>query len=335
MSTNYAAVTLSADDLQSALDLLSEEQRAGRRDRRKLALSLVNSLAVGIFLLCVPLGLLIIWFDTLWGVALLAIGAASLVVVGVTAPRTPGEETTRLRKAMEGTEISRVSTEVWEKVAAPFEISLAITFFLGGFAVLGGLAWLMYDLVTTDQVPIGAIALIVVPPLVFWTVFAVMEYRELEHYEDVSQALGRLRHASAQAEDQGLNEVPLTGDEFAVLSRAEEQQAKRQIVQAVETLPQAAEQLYSLVIAQEPLDQLVSLSTANPDAYSAIRKDIDRLLTDPHPAGSKVVRAGSPSEGDVLVMDCGSRSVTYDVDEGDRRVSVIAIDWQRSNDASG
>jgi hypothetical protein len=322
-------VTLSEEDLEAALRLLAVEDVAepDAVRGRDLVYSLFSSLGIGIFLVTLPLGLAVVWFNWIWGVALFVAAAGSLLLASLTATRAPERRTRRLRDSLVGSEIEEVASAVWAKREATSDRTLILILMGGAAVTIYGLIRLGFGLAESDQVDWLAVILIILPPLAFWTFFAWTEYREFQYFANVSTVRNRLETQVASGSND--REVALTPAEFEVVSRAETQHIERGIAEAMKSVAVTESQGYSVILAANVIELLPTLDF---DTFYQIRQTIDGLQLDPRPEGARVLSSEAP-ETELLVEQAGA-AITYRIDDENRQIVVVKITRNGWSDAS-
>jgi hypothetical protein len=324
VSTNNQAAasgaTLSVDDLEAALRLLSAGERAGRTNRWKLIVALVSYILIGIVILACPLGLLVVWFNTGLGWGLLEAAVIAAIVFFVVAIKW-GDVVPSPSKIYPtlGKNLSKTAKAAWEKRSDTLFTIFNLLFLL----LLIGLLWLVYSLVTTGEVSLPSLALIALPYLIFWALCAINDYHEFEYLLQVSRLRDQLESRLQEVSETGSGEVSLSSEEINLLSqvetRVEMQQVEDKVAQVKHNKPD--EQLYSIAIALEPLKYLESLAEREPEARIAIREAWDELQTEPKPPEAQP----APGRENGFVIRRGQYDIIYLVDYQKQRIDVVKI----------
>jgi mRNA-degrading endonuclease RelE of RelBE toxin-antitoxin system len=316
-------VQLSADDLEAALELLSAEADVRQSYGRELILKVLEYLAIGVFLLTLPLGLLIVWFDTTWGVVLLAVAGSSVIVfIPVSQMSTDLDEAPRkVRDAFGSSDVAQAVEDVWERKSGKLDISIGFIAIFGAAALVAGFVLLLIGLIGSDDVRPLAIILIATPVVFLWGMVAVSNYEEFRYYTQVSQARDRIEHLFSQVTSEGAHDVSLPASDMDVIARAETQHVEGKVADLVGKLPESVWKLYSVAIHPKPLERLDRLSHEQPTAWQTVRAVLDRLQGDPHPAEAR----HQPGREDEFVVEAGPLAVTYAVDDEARRVDILEI----------
>lgn len=320
--TAYSA-TFSVDDLEAALRLLSAEERAGRTNWHKLAISLALHISFGVALVAIPIGFLLILFDQMLGWRLLVLAAIAALIFIIFNIRW-GEVATEPDdiRATLSESLSRTTKAAWEKRVETYDTENIIIVLLF-LPFLSGLGWLIYRLGTAGEVSLPSLALIGLPVLIFWMLVALRNYRESEYMLQVSRLRDKLESRLQEVSETGSSEVPLSSKEISLLSqaetRAEMQQVEDKVAQVKHERPD--ELLYSIAIALEPLKYLNSLAEREPEVSIAIREAWDDLQTEPKPIESHLTQ-GSENE---FVIRRGQYDIIYLVDDQKHRIDVVKI----------
>jgi hypothetical protein len=320
-------VALSADDLEAAIRLLEAEERAGRVDPARLALTLLSYLATGALYFCGLLGLVIIWFDTTWGIWLLVAAGVSFAIVGATAFANPSRETRTLRQTLEGTGLAKAAGDVWEERRGHLDMMAGIVTMLGGVAGVSGFVIVLIGLIRSGDVSMLGLLLMAVPTVLLWTLVAVNGYRELQYYSAVTFARDRL-DSQARGEGPEPAGIDVSAHELEVISRAERQHIKRKVDDLAKGGAVPTEAPYAIVNTPVALENLHILAS-DPDAWVVVREALDGLQGDPRPPRAE------PLDGDeTYVLAVGSYELMFQVDDALKRVLVHSIQPTGSQDAS-
>ena len=323
-------VELTEDELDAALRLLTVERAVGpdSPSRRDLIYSLAASLGIGIFLVALPLGLAVVWFDWIWGVGLMAFGLGSLAVAMFTKDRSPETQTRRLRDSLVGSEIEEVASAVWTKRELASDRALVLILIGGAAVTIYGLIRLGFSLADSGDVDWFALILIIIPPSAFWSFFAWIEYREYKYFVDVASVRTRLETESASGV--GDRAAEITSAEFEVVSRAETQQIERGIEEAMRTVTATEPESYSVVLAPTVLESFADL---NSETYYEVRRVIDSLQVNPQPPDATPALEGKRAETELRIAAHPSIMISYSVDDENRQVMVEEIDQSEISDA--
>ena len=325
MSTNNQAAasgaTLSVDDLEAALRLLSAEEREGRTNWRKLIVELVTDISLGIILFAIPIGLLVILFNPGFGWRILEAAVISIIVfifMSFWQDISPSPET--IRDTL-GESLSKTTKDAWKKRTNSDTFG-SIFISLDILSLLIGLVWLVYSLVTTGETSLPNLALIALTVLMFWAWFAIENYRESEYLLQVSRLRGQLESRLKEVSRTGKNEVPLSSKEINLLSQVETRVEMHQVEDKVAQVKQESpdELSYSIAIALEPLKYLDSLAE-RPEARIAIREAWDELQIEPKPPEAQP----TPGRENEFVIRRGQYDIIYLVDDQKHRIDVVKI----------
>lgn len=324
MSTNNHAAasgaTLSVDDLEAALRLLSAEERADQTNWRKLIVALVFSISIGIVFLAFPLGLLIVWFnpDLGWELLKVAVIAAIAGIVGAWMWGGIVSSQDQIRTTLDES-LSKTVEAAWQK-----QIEALVKFvLLLIFPLLIGLVCLVYSLFTTGAISLPSLALIALPVIIFCMLNGIYMYRENEYLLQVSRLRDQLESRLQEVGATGSSEVSLSSEEMNLLSQVESRVEWQQVKDKVVRLKHESsdEQLYSIAIAPEPLKYLKSLAEREPEAKIEIRETWDELQTEPRPPEAQP----APGHENGFVIRKGQYDSIYLVDDKKRRIDVVKI----------
>jgi mRNA-degrading endonuclease RelE of RelBE toxin-antitoxin system len=324
VSTNNQAAasgaTLSVDDLEAALRLLSAEKRAGRTNWHKFIVVLLESISLGIFTLTIPIGLLVVWFNPWLGWGLFKAAFISAIVFFFVAIKW-GEvapPTTKIRATL-GESLSKTAKDAWRKRSDSINTIIGLL----SLPLLIGFVWLVYGLITTGEVILSSLTLIALPVLIFWVLVAIDNYRESEYLLQVSRLRDQLESRLQEVSKTGSSEVPLSSEEINLLSQVETRVEMKHVEDKVAQLKHERpdEQLYSIAIALEPLKYLDSLAEREPEARIAIREAWDELPTEPKPPEAQP----APGRENGFVIRRGQYDIIYLVDDQKHRIDVVEI----------
>jgi hypothetical protein len=321
-SKKRADEMLSADELERALALLSDEATAVHTDPRELIRELVDNLLVGTIIFGGPIGLLVVWFDFWWGVGLLLSAVLAFVLLALTPARLA--DANSFRASLEDTELFQAANEVWTN-----RLRLSNVVVLGApLAVLGGLVWLFYELFATGEVRLLPLLVIAAPSLIFWVWLAFDNVRELRYFSRVSSLRGQFEDR-LEAVRHEPSEVPISGDELNFLAKAETHQTQRAVEAVVEEqVPKVLEHSYSVSVDAAAQQDLEQLAGENFSEWLRIQQTILSLQFEPRPPSAKPA-AEVP---DALEVLAGQRGVDYIVDDDMHRVYVVGIDEGQETD---
>jgi len=317
VSVNNQAATssanLSVDDLEAALRLLSAEERAGQTDWRKFIAQIVCAISLGIFILTIPIGLLVVWFNPRLGWGLfVAAGIAAIVFIAL---RNVNPTPSQIRATL-GESLSKTTKTAWEKRSEALYLFVALLL----LELLIGLVWLIYGLVIIGEVSLPSLALIALSVIIFWALVGIDMYREAKYLSQVSRLRDQLESRLKEVNETGSNEVPFSSEEINLLSqvetRVEMQHVENKVSQVKHERPD--EKLYSIAITWEPLKYLAKLE---PDAREAIREAWDEFQTDPKPPEAKPTLL---RENEFIIRR-GQYDIIYLVDDQKHRIDVVKI----------
>lgn len=301
-------VSLSAEELREALKLLEHEPA---RELGQAVLSLAVYVAIGVVLVCLPLGLLIVPFDHDVGVALLASAGAGLVVGGATSLRAPVTKKAALQSALAQTPLSTTANEVWAERQRPYLLSLGALMIVSLGSAAVGLVLLLISLIGSSEVSWLGFALIVAPFLAFWVLSAVGSYRQYRYYASVT----KVRHRLAGYDEGG----EVSADELAVISRAEREQIDRTISRLAQEPDVRQKAAYALVMTPQAQEDLSGVAPT-PEAWQQVRSAIDSLQVEPRPAAAEAAIADT-----TYTLRADGHRVAYLVDDEARRVVVLGV----------
>jgi mRNA-degrading endonuclease RelE of RelBE toxin-antitoxin system len=311
-----SGTTLSVDDLEAALRLLSAEERVGQTDWHKLIAMVFCGISFGIIISSIPIGLLVVWFDQKLGLSLLAMAVIAFIVFGALVRVNPEPDEVR---ATLGESLSKTTKAAWEKRSD----TLYKIFGLLSLPILIGLGWLIYSLVNAAEPSLPSLALIAFSLIIIGVLFALDQYREAKYLLHISRLRDKLESRLKEVSATGSNEVPLSSEELNLLSQVETRVEMQQVVDKVAQvkLERPDEQFYSIAIAWEPLNYFHSLAEREPEARIAIREAWDELQTEPKPPEAQ----SKPGRENEFALRRGHYDIIYRVDDQKHRIDVVKI----------
>jgi hypothetical protein len=198
--TDAAPMTLSAEELRSALDLLAAEEAAATGSHREeLILELGEDLSVWICEFGFILGVITIWFSRPWGVSMFIVGALGFVALATLPSSDLFEATNKIKSSVENSDLSRAADDLrHRRTLADWTLGLLTVPAVGLVAV--GTALLIWHLVADGSVWALAVMLIGVGGITLWVLVAIHTYREFRFYSLISSHRMRLEADSRKAE---------------------------------------------------------------------------------------------------------------------------------------
>jgi len=331
-STGGQSRSLTAEDLGAAVRLINEGTSHGPTDWRGLALSLFGYAAGGGGIFGLIVGLVVVWFDSRLGVALLVGAGAGLAVLGVLTKLRPElvdtERRGAIRAQLQNSAIGQASASVWRTRSFRSNLVMGIAIIIALSLVLCGFGWLAYGLVTKGQVWGWPIVLVFAGVLPTFLLSAVSNYYLYRYLSRVAQLRPvfeqRFERAVAASEP-----VEVSQQEISVLADLEISQNRQQVAQAIAQLPKVRTSFYGVVIDSELQDYLARLPEDRRDERQAAREAADMLQFDPHPIQS----SQAPGQTDVRMMQAASCDVFYRVDDEKERVVITAV--RRGGESGG
>jgi hypothetical protein len=311
-------VALSADDLEAAIGLLEAEERVGRADPGRFALTLLSYLATGALYFCGLLGLVIIWFDRTWGLWLLVAATVCFAIVGATAFANPARKTRTLRETIEGTSLATAAGDVWKERRGNVDLIAGIVTIVGGAAGVSGFVVVLIGLIRSGDVSMLGLLLMAVPTMLLWVLVAISGYRELQYYSAVTLARDRL-DSQARGEGAEAARIDVSAHELDVISRAERQHIKRKVDDLAKEGAAHAEAPYAIVNTPTAVENLHVLAS-DPDAWLSVRETLDGLQADPRPPQAEPL-----DEDELYALAVGEHELAFHVDDALKRVSVLSI----------
>jgi mRNA-degrading endonuclease RelE of RelBE toxin-antitoxin system len=320
----HQADRLTLDDLEAALHLLSEEERAvgsgsNRANKRDLIALIVNDSVIGLMLYALFTGLIIVWFFPKLGFSLLGIGilAFALLCITVSTFGDFREKVNQLRGALQGTKLAQVAAQKWGSMF-PYEGCLTI---IVGLIVLGGIGWLIFGLIARREILPSSLVLIALSFLIIVAANSVNSFREFKYFSQVSRLRERFQ---VELEGTGAEQPTfvLSKQEKNLLSEVETQQVNRNVAKVLEEYSQQRA-IYSIAIADGPL---AYLGTLTEEERQQLREGVDSLQTEPRPDYAWPIPVGPNGvPNNQFAFKNGRQVLIYLVDDGRERVDVMAI----------
>lgn len=320
-ASEQAKVYLSPEDLEDALKVLSDQERAGADEQRRSALAIVTYVAFALLLFGCSLGLVIVWFDRVWGWGLLAAGFVGVVLFIATMRRTieRDRQAHALERAIQESSLGQAVSEAWDRRSKRWYLSAAcLVIVVGGLAGLIGLGLLIYGLVTTGQVNPWSLVLVGLPIVTMFVYSAIDTNRKVSYYTQVSQVRGDLESHLEKAYDEGTKEATVSSAVYELLSQAEAKQAHFEAVQAMQ---EVVEEEPSYYVRRDP-DASEAIRGIPPEEREAVYDAMDALLVDPHSPGARALAGEAEPRYEI---DAGSYTIVYAVDEDRRLVRISEV----------
>ena len=315
--------TLTAEELESALELLSTEA-APAAARGGIRQELFEDILFAGVAFGLPAGLLVILVEPWLGLGLLALAGLSLVLFWLAPENNWDADIERFKSSLGGS--VRVAQESWISRTSWLEILV----FLGqAFLVLGGGLWLVVGLITEREVVIPALVAAGLGMYWFWVTLAFDRRRELQYYEQVDSIRQRLEgHASSSAESE--EQVAVSGAELDVLARAEGHQTKLAVTESARQVASVLERSYAVSMTLEAIQELEEFHESDPTEWLRVENVIRALQDDPRPSSAVPVTAPVAA----LKLAAGRHAVRYVLDEQNRNVTVVGIDLEPSSEST-
>jgi mRNA-degrading endonuclease RelE of RelBE toxin-antitoxin system len=329
------SLTISAEDLDAALRLLEDEERAASVDGGVVSLvGFVISFFTYVFLLvgfgALVSGLTMVWFSP-WGLRLLAVAGVAILVlfllllfyVRFMDGKDVSDSIKRVRKEIGEGEFVKVSDALFKKRKDDESLGVfgGLTILLGCFAVAFSpfAAWFAADRLLRLSLAVEGLSCLVLALL-----FTADEYRELKHLKRVSRLRERFE-AGQLSEGEGQGGVTVTRGEMELLGRAETKRAAREAAKVFEESGAEAESFYSVAYAREALYALER--EENVERRQRIREAVDSLQFDPRPARAH-------GDGGQFVIEGDDYFVRYEVNDEKERLLVTAVGAREVTNAS-
>ncbi|HXU09641.1 MAG TPA: hypothetical protein VN743_11650, partial [Blastocatellia bacterium] len=222
-----ADVSFTVEKLEAALSLLASEQQSGI-EPRGLMLNVLFYLCVAVILLGLPLGLIIVWFDRTFGLALLAAAVAAFILLATPVGSLDLEGAIgKIKGGLEESGLGGVAKAGWQKRSGFFDVFAGLVVIAGGIVVLGGFIWLIKSLFSTHHPNPLSVVCIAAPILVICVLVAFNEYQEFKYFSQLSRLRRDLEALLKQSTDEGSNKISIASKDVSLLSQVETQQAAR------------------------------------------------------------------------------------------------------------
>ena len=319
------ALKISAEDLEAALRLLTDEEQATQAAAREggataaVFTCVTNFLMLVAFFALIP-AVIVIWFDRWWGVALFLTSLVSgvLLLAAFMLPVSSKDFTSvknRLRQEIGEGELAKAASQLlakrqreanfWEWGCLPIALwpaallALLVSLYLPSHALflaslgLQGLSVLLAS---------------------FW--FTEEFYEDVKYYERVSKLRSRFETQLRQLDVGASGEVSISRREIELLGNIETNQAAREAAKTLEASGAEAESLYSIAFTREALAALEREQSV--ERRQRIRAAADALQFDPRPPGVAAAGDGFLVEGEDFFL-------RYEVNDEKERLVVTSV----------
>ena len=317
-SRDDPANTVSAEDVQAAVDLLASEHDLGQSlTLSKVALEFAHDLLVGVAFFCGSVGVTIVWTDYRLGFGLFVACFLFLGLLGALLGSLPWRSVEEEADEIKATLASFEVIQEWTTRLHWTRMGILV----GGLLWLGGLAWLVWVQAANGEVAILPIIVVALGCLTISVALAWDNLREYQHYVRVERALRRIRERARKTET---GKVVISRAERAVLSEAETQQVKRAVDASVKQLPEVLETSYAVSYAPEALDSMNALAEERPEEWLKVAATISSLQENPRPDDARLLE-DDPGADAVIPSD---HDVRFKVDEPGQRIYVVSVDME-------
>lgn len=316
-------LVLSADEFEAALALLVEEERRGTQHyARQLIFNLAFSLTLVVALFACPLGTLIRFIDPRLGQPLLVTGlvaAAGFALLG-TFKRDGlllSSDDIRAAAGLDKAPLDESVEAGWRKRTRGTNLIIGLLLIPGALSVLGGLAWLLYGLFVQRVTPVLSLVLMAWPLLGLFAMTAIRAYQEYVYFSRVAHLRRSFtaRFVAAKRDEQA--QVSLSAEEVSEFAQVQHRNLAANVRASVQQYAKSGQELYAIVIELEAQAALRDLPA---EAQTAVRDRLDQLQEQPRPA-----EARPTADGSALSLLEGGHTLTYQVDEARRRVTLLSL----------
>lgn len=321
-------------DRQTVRQSLAAEEREARHPIIKLILGLTASLAVGILVFALPVGLLVVWSDKLFGLRLfLAAGIAGIVLL--TARQFLRTYLPQLGGSRKAEKTAKPETDALEERTDRYEVFETLPIIGVVLGTLPGFVWLAYSVFVAHKISLPSLALIAIPCLT-WTGMKVIDLcREFWYFSRLLRLSDRFETDLKTKKELDVlldRGIPISPREADLLSQVEMRQMAHRTARTKETFSQL--EWHSIFVAKEALKFLELLPkeqyAKRYAVRAAIREVIDSLQLNPRPAEARAI----PENENVFVIVSGDYEITYVVDRGKQRINVTDIRDTRQGEVS-
>ena len=308
-------VTVDASEVKAGLALLASEQDAAPQGQggRESTWELAQDLGAGILIFCFALGLITIWWDRAWGIALLGVAALAFVSLMVLPSSSLTDVTRKLKSSVEEADLG--SLPMQQRHAGIRGAGLV----LSAAAALFGFVMLMVGLIQDNEVPLWAFVVTSASSLAFWLIVAIDTIAEYHYYSEVAKTIGQLKASLAHSPADATVEV--SSRQQRILSRAEAHQATREVRAAAEQVDELVQSAWGVSLTLNAKESLDHLAVEEPAAYGMVMSAIYGLQTDPRPPEAQP----ADETTEVMELAAGTHAVDYRYEDEARRVYVLSI----------
>ena len=316
--------TLTAEELESALELLSTEMEPAAPGR-ELWVEIFLNVLVGCLFFGLLTGLVVIWFDLWWGVGLLTFAGASFVLFLLSPDTSFEADVKRLRSSIGDAESIKVVADVWANRTPRSDFVL----FGGLIFILVGAVWLVGGLLAEGKVRAEALLVLALANVTVWVWFSYDNLQEVRYYEQVESIRQRFQEFASEA-GQSDAEIGISKAELNVLAKAEAHQTQLTVSESARQLPLVLEHSYAVSITPKAFEELEEIHRRNANEWLQVQMAINSLQDDPRPAPNHQETEASAT----LTLVAGPHEVDYVVDEDSQYVSVVGIGAGKPDRAS-
>jgi len=307
-------VTVDASEVKAGLALLASEQHAAHNlGGRESTWELAQDLGTGVFIFCLALGLITIWWDGAWGIALLGLAAVAFVSLMVLPSSSLADVTQKLKSSVETADLGDVVTK--KRYSGLRAAGLLVT----AAAALFGFVMLMLGLIEDNEVPVWAFVVTSASSLAFWLIVAIDTIADYHYYSEVAKTIGQLKASLAHSDADATVEV--SSRQRGILSRAEAHQATRDVLAATQQMDEVVQSSWGVSLTSHAKESLDHLAIQEPAAYGLVMSAIWGLQDDPRPPGAQP----ADETTEVMELAAGGHSVDYRYEDEARRIYVLSI----------
>ena len=303
---------LTTEDLEAALRMLANEERAAPSNSgstiRFLVMNLIDGLLSGCILFALSSGIIVIWFRPWQGLELFAVVVVTTLLAIIKALSVRQIKDSDL---LGGSGLTEMARKAW---AEKFQTEGCIV--LPGCLVwFIALNWMLLGLILKRAVFPRVLIPIALGSLIVAISGAVNNYRKFSYFSRVGRLRERLRLLQAADPEQSPATMDVSEKDRALLSQVEIRQVNRAAAENFEEY-QKQPPSYSVAIGPGPLDYL---GKVDEKSRHELREVLDGLQTRSRPA------EGEPKGPQTIGLETGSHLVTYVVDDTRQRVDVTEI----------
>lgn len=314
-SENAAPVSISLEDLEYALSLLETEE-GSRPGRMIMFRQIIIYATLTIFLLACPLGILVVWFDRIVGIASLVLSVICAVIYIILTAKNGVSIGDNVFSKLKEINVGDVAKKSFDQHVQSFNEWVGCVWIVMIAGGVGGIIWLIIDLIRLGHITMVPLILIVLPFLWLGIFVGVSDYKEFIFYSRVANAWSRFQKVKEKATEKQDGQVSLSASDVELLSQVQTKNVHRSIAQAESNI----QRLFAVAINPDAAEFLKKLKEEGLDDYYQIRDAIDALQEDFRPKTATAL-----SQPDLYRMAVTKYQITYRVDNERQRIEVIEI----------